>query len=54
MKKTYFNPAMEVVKIASHKQILAGSNEQSGTPAPVNGDRNYESLGRGFDFFDED
>lgn len=53
MKKTYINPNMEVIKIASQQQMLAGSNEQSSTPAPVNGDNNYDSLGRYFDFDDD-
>ena len=26
MKKTYINPELEVIKIASQQQILAGSN----------------------------
>lgn len=29
MKKTYKNPTMEIVKIASQTQIMAGSGEKS-------------------------
>ena len=29
MKKTYINPNMEVVKIASRMQMLAGSGEET-------------------------
>lgn len=30
MKKTYINPTMEIVKIASQTQMLAGSNPTLG------------------------
>ena len=53
MKKTYINPSIEVVKIKK-VGMLAGSPLQDGTPADVNGDGNYNSLGRYFDFDDED
>ena len=52
MKKTYINPSMEVVKLQMHQQMLAGSPLQDSTPAEVNGDGNYNSLGRDFDFDD--
>ena len=51
MKKTYINPSIEVVKIQT-VGMLAGSPLQSSTPAEVNGDGNYNSLGRDFDFDD--
>ena len=50
MKKTYINPEIAVVKIASKYQILAGSN---GTLSTNDDDRIYnkEDFGaRGFDF----
>ena len=53
MKKTYINPSIEVVKIKK-VGMLAGSPLQDRTPAEVNGDGNYNSLGRYFDFDDED
>ena len=51
MKKTYINPSIEVVKIQT-VGMLAGSPLQDSTPAEVNGDGNYNSLGRDFDFDD--
>ena len=53
MKKTYINPSIEVVKIQT-VGMLAGSPLQSSTPADVTGDGNYNSLGREYDFDDED
>lgn len=52
MKKTYINPTMEVVKLQMHQQMLAGSTLQSSDPADVNGDGNYNTLGREYDFDD--
>ena len=54
MKKTYINPSMEVVKLQMHQQMLAGSPIQSSDPADVTGDGNYNSLGREYDFDDDD
>ena len=31
MKKTYINPEMEIIKIASQQQMLAGSTVPTGT-----------------------
>lgn len=44
MKKTYINPKMEVVKIASRTQMLAGSPLPTfnDTDAGINGDGDYE------------
>ena len=53
MKKTYINPSIEVVKIQT-VGMLAGSPLQSSDSAEVNGDGNYNSLGREYDFEDED
>ena len=53
MKKTYINPSIEVVKIKK-VGMLAGSPLQDSTPAEVNGDGNYNSLGRYFDFDDDE
>lgn len=45
MKKTYINPEMEVIRMKSHYQLLAGSE----IPGGGNTDQN---LGR--EFFDEE
>ena len=46
MKKTYMNPEMEIIKIASKAQMLAGSQE-----APVSGSQdNTSALGHDDDF----
>ncbi len=49
MKKTYINPNIEVITIASQQQMLAGSP----TEQPQNGDAITSAMGREFDF-DED
>ena len=53
MKKTYINPNIEVVKIASQMQMLAGSNRSLNI---TNGkvEENTPGEARAFDFFDED
>ena len=54
MKKTYINPEVAVVKIASKSQILAGSN---GTLSTDDSDRITTSDGFGareFDFDDDE
>ena len=46
MKKTYINPEIEIVKIASQQQMLAGS-----VNAPVNGSQSDDdALGQGTDY----
>ncbi len=49
MKKTYINPSMEVIKIASQSQMLAGSLQGNWNESkdPTNAD------GRGFGDFDD-
>ena len=43
MKKTYINPEMEIIKIASQQQMLAGSTVPTGnTPTdPASSDAPY-------------
>ena len=52
MKKTYMIPTLLVVKIKT-TGMIATSPTQSDAPAPQDGDGNYDSLGRGGDW-DED
>ena len=55
MKKTYINPQMEVIKVATAQQVLAGSLDPengSGTvggPAPSG----HDAEGRRYDFDDD-
>ena len=48
MKKTYINPKLEIVKIASKTQMLAGSAKGVSDETPS------EWGSREFDFFDEE
>ena len=43
MKKTYINPEMEIIKIASQAQMLAGSSVPTGTTPtnPASSDARY-------------
>ena len=57
MKKTYINPEMEVVKIASQSQMMAGSlNPEggSGTISEENAPADGDGEARGGFFFDDD
>ena len=49
MKKTYQNPALEVVKLQMRQQMLAGSDPKIGED--YNGEK---TLGRSLDFDDEE
>ena len=49
MKKTYINPSIEVIKIASQHQMLAASEVPVGTDGSAN-----DAEGRGSDDFDWD
>jgi hypothetical protein len=54
MKKTYINPAMEIIKIASQTQMLAGS-KSLGFGDSVNSAAGAESRGSDdFDDFDDE
>ena len=54
MKKTYINPAMEIIKIASQTQMLAGS-KSLGFGDSVNSAAGAESRGSDdWDDWDED
>jgi hypothetical protein len=53
MKKTYINPTIEVVKIASQKQILAGS-ETIATQGNYGDGTGITTGARNFDFDDEE
>ena len=45
MKKTYINPEMEIVKIATHQQMLTVSNRGiANENAGVNGDGDYNDA----------
>ena len=48
MKKTYINPAMEIVKIETHKMLAESFGVSN---VEVNGSA---ALGRDYDFDDED
>ena len=57
MKKTYINPNIEVVKIASHAQMLAGSltpGAGKGTVNETDAPSGVDGEARLFDFDDED
>ena len=56
MKKTYNNPTLEVVVIATQNKMLAGSNYSTSDFGGETGGTNGKTItvdGRGFDF-DED
>ena len=50
MKKTYIIPELEVIKIASQTQMMAGSTVPTGTTPTDPG----SSDARGFDDFDDE
>lgn len=50
MKKTYISPSLEIVKIASQTQMLAGSSLSVGNTYTDPG----SSDSRGYDDWDED
>ena len=49
MKKTYINPEMEIIKIASQQQMLAGSTIPIGSTST---DPSLTDAHEGFDFDD--
>lgn len=46
MKKTYINPEMEIIKIASHQQMLAGSTVPTGDipTDPASSDAHFDEY----------
>ena len=54
MKKTYINPTMAVIKIASKTQMLAGSVDGFNSGLNTTGGSGSGALSREFDFDDED
>lgn len=50
MKKTYINPVIEVIKIASQTQMLAGSTVPTGTTPTSPGDSDAPEFDDDFDW----
>ena len=50
MKKTYINPVMEVIKIASQTQMLAGSTVPTGTTPTDPGNSDAPEFDDDFDW----
>ena len=50
MKKTYINPVIEVIKIASQTQMLAGSTVPTGTTPTDPGNSDAPEFNDDFDW----